>query len=175
MTDDSRATRRTFTKGLAATALLGSVSLAGCSGGGGGDTTTADEDTTTAEDGNGGGEDGGSKPGFDGWLEGVSNYDGVQDETGSDAVTVTVGSDANGGAYGFTPAAMKVSTGTTVTFEWTGEGGQHNVVDQDGAFESDLVAEAGVHFEHTFSEAGTVKYYCAPHKALGMKGVVIVE
>jgi plastocyanin len=32
----------------------------------------------------------------------------------------------------------------------------------------------GVHFEHTFEATGTHRYYCAPHKALGMKGVVEV-
>lgn len=164
MTDDSRTTRRSFTKGIAAASLFGTVSLAGCSGGSDG-----------GDGGSDGGDGGGSKPSFDGWLEDVSNYDGVEDRTDTDTTTVKVGVDANGGAYGFGPAAMTVAKGTTVKFEWTGKGAQHNVVDQDGAFESDLYQEAGVHFEHQFTSTGTYKYYCQPHKALEMKGVIVVE
>ncbi|PSP91806.1 halocyanin domain-containing protein, partial [Halobacteriales archaeon QS_4_66_20] len=59
--------------------------------------------------------------------------------------------------------------------EWTGEGGGHNVVDEDGKFESEIVSEGGHTFEYTFEESGTTRYYCAPHKASGMKGAVVVE
>ncbi|WP_157533135.1 halocyanin domain-containing protein, partial [Haloferax profundi] len=100
---------------------------------------------------------------------------GVRDETGTDAVTVDVGTEANGGAFGFGPAAIRISTGTTVTWEWTGEGGSHNVVDTDGAFESELAGSSGHTFEHTFEEAGTYTYSCVPHETVGMKGVVVVE
>lgn len=145
-------------------------------GGGGGDgtTTTTDGggDGTTTTDGGGGG---GSKPSYDGFLDNTSNYDGVVDRTGSDTTTVMVGVEANGGNFGFGPAAIRISTDTTVRFEWTGEGGQHNVVHQGGAFESELYEQAGVHFEHTFSESGTFKYVCQPHDSLGMRGVIEVE
>lgn len=167
MTDESHATRRTFTKGLAATALLGSVSLAGCSGGDGGDDTGAADDA-------GGGDDT-ANPGFDGWLDDTDNYDDVDERTGTDSTTVEVGTQANGGYYGFDSAAIAIETGTTVQFEWTGEGGQHNVVDDSGAFESDMHQDAGVNFEHEFTDAGTYKYVCVPHEALGMKGVIVVE
>jgi halocyanin-like protein len=115
-----------------------------------------------------------AQEGFDGWFSDVSNYDGVVDETGSDAVTVEVGTQANGGAFGFSPAAVRVDPGTTVTWTWTGEGGSHNVVDEAGNFESELTAESGFTFEHTFEETGVVKYSCSPHRALGMKGAVVV-
>ncbi|MFT4882108.1 MAG: hypothetical protein ACI9HI_002128, partial [Salinirussus sp.] len=49
-----------------------------------------------------------------------------------------------------------------------------NVVHQDGDFESDLLAEAGVNFEHTFEEDGIYTYYCTPHRGLGMKGAIVV-
>jgi len=112
---------------------------------------------------------------FDGWLSDVGNYDGtVVDATGQDEVTVDVGVQANGGAFGYGPAAVQVDPGTTVRWEWTGEGGQHNVVDDAGNFESELVSEAGVNFERTFDSAGVVKYYCTPHQGIGMKGVVVV-
>jgi len=115
-----------------------------------------------------------AQPGFDGWLDDTGNYDGVEDMTGNDEVTVEVGVEANGGAFGFGPAAIQVDSGTTVVWEWTGEGQQHNVVHDGGNYESDLSAEAGFTFEHTFEEEGVSKYYCQPHKSLGMKGVVVV-
>ncbi|MFC6784622.1 halocyanin domain-containing protein [Halobaculum halobium] len=109
------------------------------------------------------------------WFSNVSNYDGVVDETGADAVTVEVGTEANGGAYGFGPAAVRVDPGATVTFEWTGNGGSHNVVAEgDASFESELVGEAGHTFEYTAEEAGVYRYACTPHKALGMKGAIVV-
>ncbi|WP_225335576.1 halocyanin domain-containing protein [Halomicrobium urmianum] len=109
---------------------------------------------------------------FDGWFDDVGNYDGVVDETGSDEVTIEVGAEANGGSYGFGPAAVRVDPGTTVTWEWVA--GSHNVVDEAGNFESELTDEAGFTFSQTFDEAGVVKYACTPHRAMGMKGAVVV-
>jgi halocyanin-like protein len=160
------ATRRRVLESTA-TALLG-ASLAGCSAGG-----------SSADGGSSGGSSDGSSGGssdadFGGWFEGVSNFDGVVDETGSSEVTVTVGSSANGGNFGFDPAAVRVDAGTTVVWEWNGKGGSHNVAAEDGSFESELVAEEGHTFSHTFEEAGTVKYTCTPHETVGMKGAVVV-
>jgi len=112
---------------------------------------------------------------FDGWMSDVGNYSEVADATGQDEVSITVGSQANGGNFGFDPAAVQVDPGTTVVWEWNGEGGQHNVVAEEGGeFESELVAEAGFTFEQTLDSEGVVKYFCQPHRALGMKGVVVV-
>ena len=111
---------------------------------------------------------------FGGWFDGVSNFDGVTDRTGRDEVTVEVGVQNGDGPYGFGPAAVRVSPGTTVTWEWNGNGGSHNVVHTDGAFESELVADGGHTFSHTFEAEGTYEYYCRPHRALGMKGAVVV-
>ena len=108
------------------------------------------------------------------WFENVSNYDGVVDQTGQSSVTVGVGVEANGGAFGFGPAAVRISPDTIVTWEWTGEGSTHNVVDTEGAFESELTDTAGHTFERTFSEPGTYTYSCTPHETLGMKGAVVV-
>lgn len=104
----------------------------------------------------------------------MSNYDVVVDKTGADRVTIEVGAKANKGAFGFGPAAVRVDPGTTVVWEWTGDGGSHNVVAQDGAFGSDMTDAAGHTFEHTFDAEGVTKYYCEPHKAMGMKGAVAV-
>ncbi|WP_207586346.1 halocyanin domain-containing protein [Halomontanus rarus] len=108
---------------------------------------------------------------FDGWLEDAPNYDGVVDYTGEDEVRVTVG--ANDG-FTFEPAAIRVDPGTTVVWEWSGEGGSHDVVDQDGAFESEYVGEAGHEFEQTFDEEGVSIYGCTPHIPMGMKGAIVV-
>ena len=112
---------------------------------------------------------------FGGWMSDVGNYEGVVDATGQSEVTVTVGASGNGGNFAFGPAAVQVDPGTTVLWEWNGEGGQHNVVAEEGGdFESELAAEAGITFDQTFESEGIVKYYCTPHRALGMKGVVVV-
>jgi halocyanin-like protein len=173
--------RRQFVRGVGAVTVAGA--LAGCSGGGGDDGGNGGDGTTT-ESGDGGGDtttegsSGGEVPeAVTSYLSDTSNFDGsVTDETGSDSVTVTVGAEGNDGNFAFAPAAIRVSSGTTVTWEWNGEGGQHNVVAEEGGdFESELTAEEGFTFEHTFESTGVVTYYCSPHQSLGMKGAVIVE
>jgi len=109
------------------------------------------------------------------FLADVSNFDGVVDRTGESLVRVRVGSEANGGAFGFSPAAVRVSTGTTVVWEWTGAGGAHNVHATDGSFESTLTAEASHTFRTEFPRRGTFGYVCDPHRGLGMKGAIVVE
>jgi halocyanin-like protein len=112
------------------------------------------------------------------YLSETSNFEGsLAVVTGEDTVTVRVGSEANGGAFGFTPPAVKISTGTTVQFEWTGAGGNHNVLSEgDGPLDSgEAVNAEGVEYEYTFENADTYLYYCEPHKTLGMKGAIVVE
>ena len=111
---------------------------------------------------------------YDGWFEDVPNYDGTVDMTGEDEVVVDVG----GGAAGLTfePAAIHVDPGTTVVYEWTGEGGGHNVVEQETGerYESERTDEAGTIYEVTYESDGISKYVCVPHIANGMKGAVAV-
>ncbi|SEP06201.1 halocyanin domain-containing protein [Halogranum amylolyticum] len=109
-----------------------------------------------------------------GWFGNVDNYEGVVDETGNAEVTITVGTSANGGNFGFGPAAVRVDPGTTVVWEWSGKGGTHNVVAEDGSFESEMTGEAGHTFEQTLESTGVRKYACVPHQAMGMKGAVVV-
>ncbi|MEF8856592.1 MAG: halocyanin domain-containing protein [Haloplanus sp.] len=171
---ESTHTRRSV---VLSTSTLALTALAGCSGGsgGGGDGESGGSSGSGGTDTESGSGGDGSPPGFGGWMENVGNYDGVTDETGSDEVTVAVGAQGNGGAFAFDPPAIRISTGTTVVWEWTGEGAQHNVVTEGGGFESDLSSEEGYTFEHTLSEARTYTYACTPHESLGMKGVVVVE
>jgi halocyanin-like protein len=133
------------------------------------------------EAGTSGGEGGGgdTAPDYGGFLDPVGNFSGpggTTDATGQDTVTVEVGVQANGGAYGFGPPAVHVDNGATVQWEWTGEGGGHNVVSNaDGPLDSgSAVASAGVNYEHTFEEDGIYNYVCVPHEGLGMKGSIVV-
>jgi halocyanin-like protein len=123
--------------------------------------------------GNGNGDDGGVPSEVDDYLSDANQYDGsVEDMTDEDSVTVQVGA---GDGLAFSPTAVRVDSGTTVTWEWTGEGGSHNVADEDGKFESELMQEEGATFEYAFEEGGNTQYFCSPHKGSGMKAAVIVE
>jgi len=168
MTDAVDVDRRTVLRGVGAVAVTGA--LAGCGGDSGG-----------GDDGGDGGGDGGDDGGdqaevpseVDDYLSEANNYEGsAADETNSDSVSVDVGAGGQGIAFG--PAAVRVSTGTTVTWEWTGNGGAHNVVAEDETFDSGSTQSDGT-FEYTFDEAGNYNYYCTPHKGSGMKGAIIVE
>jgi halocyanin-like protein len=108
------------------------------------------------------------------WLSNVGNFDGIADERGSDEVSVSVGAQGNGGAFGFGPAVVRVDPGTTVVWEWTGKGGSHNVAADAGGFESPMQGNEGDTFEHTFDSAGVRRYVCVPHESMGMKAAVVV-
>jgi halocyanin-like protein len=108
----------------------------------------------------------------EGWFENVDNYDGEVDRTDTSTVTVAVGGSDDGLA--FEPAAIRVTPGTTVVWEWTGRGGRHNVVAADETFKSEFHDEGGTTFEYDFDTPGVYQYYCEPHEELGMKGGVRV-
>ncbi|MFO7833424.1 MAG: halocyanin domain-containing protein [Halohasta sp.] len=82
------------------------------------------------------------------------------------------------GGVAYSPAGIWIDPGTTVIWEWTGEGGEHNVVTTDGPaeLESELTAESGFTYEFEFTEdhAGITNYQCEPHASLGMLGAVAV-
>lgn len=159
MQESTSVDRRTVIRGVGSLALVGS--LAGC--------------TTDGNGGDGGNGDGFSPPqeALD-YLEDVPNYESFEDLTGQSSVTVDVGGEPNNN-WSFVPPAVRISTGTTVVWEWTGDGSSHNVVDEGGGFESEITDEAGATFEETFDSTGVVRYFCMPHKSAGMKGVIVVE
>jgi len=143
---------------------LGTVAvaaLAGCSGGGSGDDRAADREYLDSE------------PDYGNWFDGVKQYTQTVDWTDREEVTVTVGYEQ----YSYDPAAVAVSSGTTVVWEWNGRGGGHDVVSpgENGPLESDLVHTAGHTYSHTFDEPGIYRYRCTPHETLGMRGAVAVE
>lgn len=150
------------------------------------ETSTLSPTTETTSDSSATGEDSGVSGGggtaidieydYEGHLDAVGNYDGTTvDRRGQTPVTVTVGSEGNGGTFAFGPPAVHVDLGATVQFEWAGGTNSHNVVSDEGLFDSGSPTDqAGVNFEVTFEQAGRYPYYCAPHESLGMRGVVVV-
>lgn len=107
----------------------------------------------------------------DDWLETANGYQGTVDRTGRAETQVAVGA---GSGLSYDPAAIRVSQGTTVVWEWTSFGGSHNVVEENGVFESELMSSEGETFSHTFTEPGFYRYICTPHQTQGMLGVVEV-
>ena len=138
-------------RALLSTVALGAAALGGC-------TSSASPDRSAAD-----------TPDFDGWLSNTPTYDGIADRTGRSTVTVAVGGKSG---VVFAPPAIRVDSGTTVRWEWTGGGSAHNVKAKDGSFESQTTSAAGVTFEQTFGDSSVVKYLCVPHEYAGMKGVV---
>jgi len=127
----------------------------------------------------GGGEGGGgetTKPDFGSHLQGVDG--GYKDFRGQSEVTVQVGASGNGGNVAFNPAGIWIDPGTTVVWEWTGDGGDHNVETVDGpaSLGSETVGEEGFTYEFEFTEehAGITNYQCSPHASLSMFGAVAV-
>ena len=70
----------------------------------------------------------------------------------------------------FSPSAIRVAPGTTVTWTWAQGSSVHNVTFQGGA--SDNLSN-GATFSRTFPTAGTFTYHCTLHP--GMTGTVTVQ
>ncbi|MEM4781313.1 MAG: halocyanin domain-containing protein [Halalkalicoccus sp.] len=135
------------------------------------DTEGEEEENGEGEEGDGGGGD--EEPDWSSFVEDAPNFDSTDDQRGEEEVTVDVGGGDDG--LTFEPAAIWVDPGTTVIWEWTGEGGAHNVNGVEGEeFQSDTTDEAGFTFEHTFEEEGINEYECSPHTAQNMHGGVAV-
>ncbi len=114
------------------------------------------------------------EPDYGGFLNDVENYEETEDLRDEEEVAIEVGA-GDQGLY-FEPPAVWVDEGTEVVWEWTGEGGSHNVVASGGPeeYESEQTDEEGFTFEHTFEEEGISEYVCTPHEAQGMLGAVAV-
>jgi len=114
------------------------------------------------------------EPDWGGFLDGIDG--GYEDARGQDEVTVEVGASGNDGNLAYSPAGLWIDPGTTVVFEWTGQGGEHNVVARSGPadLDSELLEAEGETYEHTFEEEGITEYVCTPHENLGMVGAVAV-
>ena len=113
------------------------------------------------------------------WPSGVTsgNLGTYQDARGESEVTVAVGAGEQG--LSFDATELWVDTGTTITWEWTGEGGAHNVqtVEGEAGLDSgDPTGEEGHTYEYEVTEedAGITHYHCVPHTSVGMHGGIAV-
>lgn len=101
----------------------------------------------------------------------------VADHTGEDSVTIMNGAGDENVAYD--PPLVRIDAGTEVTWEWTGQGGAHNVEDNGGDFDFEnpegLIDEDGHTYSYTFEESGNAMYHCIAHTAQGQHGAIVVE
>jgi halocyanin-like protein len=123
---------------------------------------------------------------YDGFLSEEGTWGGTTtDASDEDEIIVDVGAAGNTGNFAFAPTAIYIEPGQTITWEWTGEGGAHNVYhdnEDDQLFNSQeehdgtAIDEARFTYEFTFEEGdeGVYPYVCTPHRSLEMKGVVVV-
>lgn len=169
--------RRTVLKFLGTLSTIGITGLAGCTGEGG----ENGADTLPGSD----------YPAVEEWLtetkvgDADDTYEGaVLDLREESDVTIDVGAPGNGDGFAFGPSAVAVSTGTEVLWDWTGEGGQHNVEAEPDAQigESDYEFSSGEpvlgsanEYSTTFDEPGIALYHCEPHLSVGMKGAIVVD
>ncbi|QEC41005.1 cupredoxin domain-containing protein [Pseudobacter ginsenosidimutans] len=73
----------------------------------------------------------------------------------------------------FVPSKIEVDIGDTVI--WKNEsGGHHNVIANDGSFKSNML-EKGQIYALVFEKKGSYKYFCQPHRIMGMKGIIEVK
>jgi len=117
----------------------------------------------------------GEQPEFPSQVENGNGGDFL-DARGGDEVTVEVGAGSDGLA--FSPTKLWIDPGTTVTWEWTGAGGSHNVatVEGEASLESEIQDSEGATYQHEFTEeeAGITHYHCQPHDSVGMHAGVAV-
>ncbi|QZY00074.1 plastocyanin/azurin family copper-binding protein [Halobaculum rubrum] len=129
---------------------------------------TATAGTAAAQEGGGG-----QRPDFGGYTDGAKGGEYL-DARGESEVTVEVG---GGGGLAYLPTDLWIDTGTTVTFEWASGG--HNVLFEEqpsdaGVSGHEPLEDEGFSFSVTFDTGGIYKYFCQPHKALGMLGAIAV-
>lgn len=112
---------------------------------------------------------------YGGYLDATENYDGrTVDARGQSAVKIDVGATGNGGALAFDPPAVWVDPGTSVVWNWTGEGGPHSVVAEDVFDSGSATEDPEATVTYRPDETGVIEYYCEPHDGLGMRGVLAV-
>jgi len=90
--------------------------------------------------------------------------------------TKAIAIDTSTGSFGFNPATITITVGTTVT--WTNTtSAPHTVTSDDGtSFDSNIntpISANGGTFSFTFTKAGTFSYHCQIHPF--MKATIILQ
>jgi len=73
--------------------------------------------------------------------------------------------------FAFGPKNVTISKGDKVV--WKNVAGSHTVTFNNGSYDKSISGDDRV--SRKFTKTGTFRYFCRPHKALGMKGKVVVE
>lgn len=71
----------------------------------------------------------------------------------------------------FQPESLEIAAGTTV--EWINSGSKVHTVTGDNWDSGSL--RPGDKFDKEFNQKGTYKYYCIPHRGMGMVGTIVVK
>ncbi len=108
-------------------------------------------------------------------LTACSSSDAAAPADGGPTVAANVSVGPLGGTS-FSPVTVTVRKGQAVT--WTWEEGAHSVTSgsackPDGKFDSSLKTAPDT-FTQVFDAEGSYPYFCTPHCAAGMTGVVVV-
>jgi len=74
--------------------------------------------------------------------------------------------------YTFKPRTLTVQKGDKVVWKWIN--GSHTVTFRKGSYDKRL-NRAHPRRARTFRKRGTFRYYCRPHRSLGMKGKIVVN
>lgn len=96
-------------------------------------------------------------------------------------VEIEMHADLANNLYYFDPIGVKINPGDTVRWVNKSENMPHNAQSVDGKipagaepFTGPMLTTVGETYEHTFTTPGTHVYFCLPHQALGMYGVIVV-
>jgi len=120
---------------------------------------------------------------FPAWFFAAAFLTGACGSSGSDSAPLTPGAVEiqAGDALSFNQPHITVAAGTTVRWRNVGQEHGHTITsgvsskaaDRPGA-EFDAELPQGGTFEFVFDEVGDHPYFCRPHEAMGMKGVITV-
>jgi plastocyanin len=97
----------------------------------------------------------------------TGDHSGLTDPTATPLKTTSVAVSNNQ----FSPAAIQVAVGATVTWTWIVGAAQHNVTFATGTPSANLSANAT--YQRSFPMVGTFTYQCTLHP--GMNGTVVVQ
>ena len=75
----------------------------------------------------------------------------------------------------FYPQSITINEGDSVRFLWGGELLPHNSVEENGVFNSgEPEREVDYLYTFDFNQSGEYNFFCEPHQAVGMDGVITV-
>jgi len=95
----------------------------------------------------------------------------ILEENVSKEHTITV----DGTNLRFYPDSLTINEGDTVKFMWGGEILPHNSVEENGVFDSgEPEREVDYSYTFDFEQAGSYDFFCEPHQAVGMDGIITV-